>query len=76
MAVKVLLLKRVAGPDGNWPAGTTIDVSESHAKDLESVGAAERLAKMVPYVEPAAKAPARETAIEKPAKKRETATEK
>lgn len=51
MRVKIHLLKRVAGPEGNFPAGRTIEVSEVDANGLVSAGAAERIDKMVPYVQ-------------------------
>jgi len=79
MRVKVHLLKRVAGPDGNFPVGRTIEVSEAQAKDLVADGAAERIDAMQPYVQlpveevkPKAK---RETAVDRASTKRETATE-
>jgi hypothetical protein len=86
MSVKVHLLKRVAGPDGNFPSGRTIEVSEAQAKDLVADGAAERIDAMVPYVQltidngqltTEEKAPKtkREMAVDKGALKREKATE-
>lgn len=86
MSVKIHLLKRVAGPEGNFPAGRTIEVSEAEAKGLVSAGAAERIDKMQPYVQLTsdsgqltAEEPAkskREKAVDKGAVKRETADEK
>ena len=74
MGVKIYLLKRVAGPDGNWPAGRTIEVDEAQAKDLVDAGAAERLDQMQPYVAPPVLK--RETATDKGASKREIAASK
>lgn len=86
MSVKIHLLKRVAGPAGNFPAGRTIEVSGAEAKDLVAAGAAERIDGMVQYVqltsdngqltteEPAKSK--REKAVDKGAVKRETADEK
>ncbi len=86
MRVKVHLLKRVAGPDGNFPSGRTIEVSEAQAKDLVADGAAERIDAMVPYVslesgvrspeEEKAPKSKRETAVDKGSSKREKADEK
>lgn len=81
MGVKVYLLKRLAGPSGNWPEGSTVEVSEAQAKVLVAVGAAELIAGMKPYVVAAPQAieePAkskREMAVEKAVVKREKATE-
>ncbi len=81
MGVKIHLLKRVAGPDGNWPAGSTIEVGQAQAKVLVDAGAAELIAGMQPYVSEAeakalAEAPKKkETATEKPVGKKEKATE-
>lgn len=70
--VKVHLLKRVAGPSGNWPAGRTIEVPEADVAGLVAAGAVERIDTMAPYVlEADAKATKRETAVEKPSNKRE-----
>lgn len=84
MSVKVHLLKRVAGPEGNFPAGRTIEVSEADAKGLVAAGAAERIDKMQPYLSPESVVrspeeeakPKREKAVDKGASKRETADEK
>jgi len=84
MGVKVHLLKRVAGPDGNFASGSTIEVSEAQAKALVAGGAAERIDKMQAFVvaapqateEDRAEKPKREKAVEKAASKRETADEK
>ncbi len=86
MGVKVHLLKRVAGPDGNWPAGSTIEVDQAQADALVAGGAAELIDSMVPFVAEAdVKAPAeageaqakakKETAVEKPSGKKEKAVE-
>lgn len=72
MGVKIHLLKRVAGPSGNWGPGSTIDVDEATAKSLVAGGAAERIDQMQPYV----REEKRETATEKAASKRETAAQK
>lgn len=86
MSVKVHLLKRVAGPEGNFPAGRTIEVSEAEAKGLVAAGAAERIDAMQPYVvateettpptPPQARGKKKEVATDKGAVKRETADEK
>lgn len=66
MGVKVHLLKRAAGPSGNWGSGSTIEVSEAEAAGLVAAGAAERIAGMVPYVaEPEPVKAKRETATDK-----------
>ncbi len=86
MGVKVHLLKRVAGPSGNWGPGSTIEVAKAEADALVAAGAAELIDSMVPFVAEAdVKAPAeageaqakakKETAVEKPSGKREKATE-
>ena len=66
MGVKVHLLKRAAGPLGNFASGSTIEVSEQEAAALVADRAAERIAGMVPYVKPP----------EPVIAKRETATDK
>ena len=84
MGVKVHLLKRVAGPEGNFASGSTIDVSEAQAKALVAGGAAERLDKMQAFVVAAPQAteeegpekPKREKAIDRASTKREKADEK
>ena len=86
MGVKIHLLKRVAGPDGNWGAGETIEVDQAQAVALADAGACELISGMQPYVSEAeAKALAeaaeahlkakKETATEKAAGKKEKATE-
>jgi len=88
MGVKVHLLKRVAGPEGNFASGSTIEVSEAQARALVAGGAAERIDKMQAYVpltvdggqltaeEERPEKPKREKATDKGASKRETADEK
>lgn len=86
MSVKIHLLKRVAGPEGNFPSGRTIEVSEAEAKDLVAAGAAERIDGMQPYVVATeeitpptptqAGGKKKEVATDKGASKRETADEK
>jgi hypothetical protein len=62
--MKIKLISRMAGPDGNYPPGSVIDVEEDKAIRLVSGGYAEAL-------EPVAKpesAPKKETSVKAPAK--------
>lgn len=52
MGVKVLLLKRYAGPLGNFPSGRTIEVPEGEVAGLVAAGACEPISGMRPYVSP------------------------
>lgn len=80
---RVHLTRRVAGPAGNWPAGTTVEVADTMARELVAAGAAELIDDMPAYV-PApevktaskGKGPKRETATAPGIEDRETATEK
>lgn len=75
MDVKVHLLKQHASPAGNYPPGRIIEVSKAEADALVDAGAAERVAEMRPYVSEPEKAK-KETATDKKAETRRTATEK
>ena len=81
MGVKVLLLKRYAGPLGNFPSGRTIEVPEGEVAGLVAAGACEPISGMQPYVSPESVVRSqegkgkKETATEKPAGKVEKAVE-
>lgn len=72
MGVKIHLLKRVAGPEGNWPAGSTIEVDQAEADGLVAAGAAELISGMQPYISLESGV----QRLEDGKSKRETATEK